>query len=70
MNRLSNFGDFALTRAEMKRVNGGECHIWGYYNNQYVVDVRPMSKSKAMSKSASLVQKYGAGFGWCCDSGC
>lgn len=26
MNRLSNFGDFALTKAEMKSVVGGTCY--------------------------------------------
>lgn len=27
MNRLSNFGDFALTRSEMKGVRGGNCMV-------------------------------------------
>ena len=71
MNTLSNFGNFALTRAEMKSVRGGACYLWSLDSNgQMHLAPDSMSKNQAKKKSKQYNLQYGAGYGWCCDSGC
>lgn len=60
MNRLSSFGDFALTRSEMKGVRGGTC----YYQDTWGDPVASTSLKKAKSSAAS---NDGTGR-YCCDS--
>ncbi|NBB21707.1 hypothetical protein GVN20_20250 [Runella sp. CRIBMP] len=73
MNRLSNFGDFALTRAEMKKVAGGSgtCRYWYEQNGERQYSTYTMSMDNAKKGANNIhVSNGGAGerTGYCCDS--
>ncbi len=72
MVRVSVFEKNALSKTEMKKINGGmlDCHVWMLNDYGCVISTDSFSQSEAQSRAANLVSQLGAGYGWCCGSDC
>lgn len=63
MNALSNFGDFALTRAEMKKIMGGSCFVRGAGAGGKNLEVSGANAAQVAQLMAKQEKTN-----WCCDN--
>lgn len=68
-NSISNFGEFALSRSEMKSISGGcnaKCSVGGGAYEYSSAD-SSMSQAAAIAAQQACTEGGGTGY-WCCSS--